>query len=282
MELIAASRWIAKAQAKVAASKPYADGITKVIAAVSSQSSIVHPLTSGRPERKAAAVLVISSDRGLAGAYSTNAIKAAENLTVKLQAEGKQVFTYAIGRKAVGHWRFRQRPLEGAYTGFSEQPTYLNAKTSADALIAAYLLGSAGAAELGGAKVGVDEIHVVFTEFVNAGTRETKTAQILPLDVSELGLSTSDDASALYEFEPDAAAVLDALLPRYVESRIYAFLLDSAASESSARRAAMKSASDNADELIKALTRSANQARQAVITQEIAEIVGGANALANG
>jgi F-type H+-transporting ATPase subunit gamma len=272
MELIAASR-IAKAQAAVIASQPYAREITNVISALASQSVIDHPLVSEKPDPSRAAVLVITSDRGLAGGYNANALKAAEGLYSLLRSEGKEPVVYAIGRKAVGYYRFRGRELAGSWTGFSEQPTYAAAKEAADTLIEAFVTPTD--------EGGVDEIHIVYTEFVSALTQRPEARRILPLVVVESEEEAPDGPLPLYEFEPDAESLLDSLLPRYVETRVFAALLEAAASESASRRRAMKAATDNADELIKTLTRAANAARQAEITQEISEIVGGADALAS-
>jgi F-type H+-transporting ATPase subunit gamma len=272
MELIAASR-IAKAQAAVNASKPYAQEITNVISALASQSVIDHPLVSEKPNPSRAAVLVVTSDRGLAGGYNANALKAAEGLYSLLRQEGKDPVVYAVGRKAVGYYRFRGRDVAQSWTGFSEQPTYAAAKEVADELISAFTTPTEDG--------GVDEIHIVFTEFVSALTQKPVARRVLPLVVVESDAPPPDGPLPLYEFEPSAETLLDALLPRYVETRVFAALLESAASESASRRRAMKAATDNADELIKTLTRAANAARQAEITQEISEIVGGADALAS-
>jgi F-type H+-transporting ATPase subunit gamma len=271
MELIAASR-IVKAQQRVAASTPYADAITETVTIVASSSSTEHVLTTERENPGRVAVLVITSDRGLAGAYSSSALRAAEQLTVRLRDEGMQPVPYVVGRKGVAYYRFRNREMVESWTGFSEQPKYENAKEIADTLIDAFLAGSD--------EGGIDEIHLVFTEFVNSVTQRPKAVRMLPLVVEE----TTDDEGPmpLYEFEPSPEGVLDALLPRYLESRVWNALLQSAASESASRRRAMKSASDNADELIKDLVRAANAARQAEITQEIMEIVGGVEALSGG
>jgi len=272
MELIAASR-IAKAQAAVNAARPYEREITRVLSALASQSTIDHPLVQEKPDPSRAAVLVITSDRGLAGGYSSNAVKQAEALGSLLRSEGKEPVTYLIGRKAVGFYRFRGRPVEDSWTGFSEKPTYAAAKEVADALIEAFVKPTA--------EGGVDEIHLVFTEYVSALTQRPVASRVLPLVVEESDSPAPEGPLPLYEFEPEAEALLDALLPRYVETRVYAALLASAASESASRRRAMKAATDNAEELIKSLTRAANAARQAEITQEISEIVGGASALAS-
>ena len=272
MELIAASR-IAKAQAAVKASQPYVREITKVISALASQTVIDHPLVSEKPNPSRAAVLVVTSDRGLAGGYNANALKAAESLYSLLRNEKKDPVVYAIGRKAVGYYRFRGRTVEQAWTGFSEQPTYAAAKEAADALIEAFVKPTDDG--------GVDEIHIVYTEFVSALRQAPVANRILPLAVVESEEEAPDGPLPLYEFEPGAETLLDALLPRYVETRVFAALLESAASESASRRRAMKAATDNAEDLIKTLTRAANAARQAEITQEISEIVGGADALAS-
>jgi F-type H+-transporting ATPase subunit gamma len=229
-------------------------------------------LTSERENPGRVAVLVITSDRGLAGAYSSSALRAAEQLTVRLRGEGMDPVPYVVGRKGVAFYRFRNREMAESWTGFSEQPQYENAKEVADTLIEAFLAGSD--------EGGIDEIHIVYTEFITSVTQRPKAVRLLPLVVEE----TTDDEGPmpLYEFEPSAEGVLDALLPRYLESRVWNALLQSAAAESAARRRAMKSASDNADELIKGLVRAANAARQAEITQEIMEIVGGAEALSGG
>ncbi|MFL6136936.1 MAG: F0F1 ATP synthase subunit gamma [Frankiaceae bacterium] len=268
MELIAASR-IVKAQQRVAASTPYAQAITETVTIVASSSSTDHILTTERADPGRVAVLVITSDRGLAGGYSANALRTAEQLMVRLRDEGKQPVPYVIGRKGVAYYRFRNREMGAQWTGFSEQPQYSDAKQAADTLIDAFVKGSA--------EGGVDEIHLVYTHFVSAVSQEARAVRMLPLVVEER--EVEQRLLPEYEFEPSAEGVLDALLPRYVESRIYNALLQSAASESAARRRAMKSATDNADELIKSYTRAANAARQAEITQEIMEIVGGAEAL---
>ncbi len=272
MELIAASR-IAKAQAAVAASKPYAREITKVISALASQSTIDHPLVSEKENPTRAAVLVVTSDRGLAGGYNANSLKAAESLYSLLRKEGKEPVVYAVGRKAVSYYRFRGREVTQSWTGFSEQPTYAAAKEVADALIEAFVTPT----DEGGA----DEIHIVFTEFVSALTQRPEARRVLPLVIVDSEEEAPDGPLPLYEFEPDADELLDSLLPRYVETRVFAALLEAAASESASRRRAMKAATDNAEDLIKSLTRAANAARQAEITQEISEIVGGADALAS-
>jgi len=283
MELVATSR-IAKAQARVAASLPYSKAITDVLTALASSASIDHPLLQPRPRVRRAGVLVITSDRGLAGGYNANVIRTAESLIARLNEEGKQVFLYVVGRKGVTYYRFRDRPIEGSWTGFSEQPTFADAREIGVALIKAFIAG-ADDLEDGGAGVdgilGVDELHVVHTSFRSLMTQTPVANQLAPMVVEETDIHEHPSGVLpAYEFEPSADVLLDELLPKYINTRIYAALIDAAASESAARRRAMKAATDNADEMIKTLTRQMNATRQASITQEISEIVGGANALA--
>jgi F-type H+-transporting ATPase subunit gamma len=274
MELIAASR-IVKAQNRVTASKPYAEAITAVVSAVASQTAVAHPLTTPRDNPRRAAVLLVSSDRGLAGAYSASVLRMGEELNALLRSEGKEPIAYLTGRKAASYYRFRGREIAGQWTGFSEEPTFEAAKEAAEELIAAFVRGSDNEV------AGVDEIHIVYTEYVSALTQRPVAKRVLPLAVEYTEEAPPSGPLPLYEFEPSGEGVLDALLPRYVISRFYAAMLESAASEQAARRRAMKAATDNADELVKALTRAANSARQAEITQEIMEIVGGAEALSS-
>jgi len=279
MELVATSR-IAKAQARVEASLPYAQAITGVLTALASNASVDHPLLTARPKVRRAGVLLITSDRGLAGGYSTNAIRTAESLIARLREDGKEPVLYVIGRKGVAYYRFRQRPIEASWTGFSEQPAFEDARTVGETLIEAFTRGADDTDDGPGpdAVRGVDELHIVYTQFKSLLTQTPVTRIIGPMQVEER--PRSEGLLPAYEFEPEAETLLDALLPRYVNTRIYAALLDSAASESAARRRAMKSATDNAEEMIQTYTRQMNSARQAGITQEISEIVGGANALA--
>ena len=274
MELISASR-IVKAQQRVAASTPYANELTRAVSAVASYSSVIHPLTTPSESPKRAAILVISADRGMAGAYSNNAIKEGEQLAAMIRERGLEVSNYLVGRKALNYYKFRNRNISGSWTGFSDNPTYENAKEVAEALIAAFL------ADAQTDKAGVDEIHIIFTEFKSMLTQNAMAKRMLPLEVVESDAPAPAGLLPMYEFEPNPAEVLNALLPRYIEARIFNAMLQSAASEHAARRRAMKSATDNADDLIKSLTRLANAARQAEITQEISEIVGGADALAS-
>jgi F-type H+-transporting ATPase subunit gamma len=280
MELVATSR-IAKAQERVAASLPYATAITNVLTALASNANIDHPLLVPRPQVRRAGVLLVTSDRGLCGGYNANAIRTAEQLMSRLRGEGKDVKLYVIGRKGVTYYRFRNRPIEASWTGFSEQPAFDNAREVGETLITAFASGADDADEHGGADgvVGIDELHVVSTQFKSLMTQTPVARTVAPMQVE----SHERDENTLlpaYEFEPDPDALLDALLPKYINTRIYAALLDSAASESASRRRAMKSATDNAEEMIRKYTREMNSARQAAITQEISEIVGGANALA--
>jgi F-type H+-transporting ATPase subunit gamma len=278
MELVATSR-IAKAQERVAASRPYADAITAVLTALATNANLDDPLLVGRDPVRRAGVLVITSDRGLAGAYSANAIRTAERLMARLREQGKEPVLFVIGRKGLNYYRFRNRPIAASWTGFSEQPRFDDAQEVGQTLLAAFLAGADDTAEGPGSDQiqGVDELHLVNTNFRSLMTQTPHARLLAPMEIEEREATGPLPA---YEFEPEAEQLLAALLPKYFNSRIYAALLDSAASESAARRRAMKSASDNADDLIKTYTREMNSARQAEITQEISEIVGGANALA--
>lgn len=278
MELIAASR-VVKARRRVEQSTPYALALTRACSAVATHSNTDHPLTTERDQPRRAAVLICTSDRGLAGAYSVNAIKKSAELVERLRGEGKEVVPYLVGRKAVSYYRFRRREFEQEWTGFTDSPEFEVAKEIGDVLTEQFVDGSD--------EGGVDEVHIVYTRFINMVTQEPQVVRLLPLEVVEGEVDTDGDGEPddgplpLYEFEPSADDVLDALLPKYVNARIYNALLQSASSELAARQRAMKSATDNAEELIKTYTRLANQARQAEITQEISEIVGGASALAD-
>ncbi len=279
MELIAASR-IIKAQQRAQAAAPYARELTRAVSAVATYSNVEHPLTTEPENPQRAAILIVTSDRGLAGAYSSSVIKEGERLAEKLRGEGKDVDVYISGRKGVAYFKFRRRPIVEQWTGFSDQPTYDVAAEIGDTLISAFL--ATGDGELDGEAKPVDEVHLVYTRFRSMLVQEPTAVRLLPLEVVEgEAKPDAEEVLPLYEFEPSAAEVLDGLLPRYVQSRIYFALLQAAASELAARQKAMKSATDNAEELIKKYTRIANQARQAGITQEISEIVGGVNALAD-
>ncbi|WP_244929345.1 F0F1 ATP synthase subunit gamma [Nocardioides sp. W7] len=279
MELIAASR-IIKAQQRAQAAAPYARELTRAVSAVATFSNVDHPLTKEEENPKRAAILLVTSDRGLAGAYSSSAIKEAERLAERLREEGKEIDFYICGRKGEAYFKFRSRPVIQTWTGFSDQPSYDVAAEVGHALIESFLKDQ-------GEEGDVDEVHVVYTRFRSMLVQEPTAVRLLPLEVVEAEegegneRAGGDDVLPLYEFEPSPEAVLDGLLPQYVQSRIFFALLQAAASELAARQKAMKSATDNADELIKKYTRIANQARQAGITQEISEIVGGVNALAD-
>ena len=286
MELIASSR-IIKAQNQVEAALPYAVNLLRSIGLASAHTpNVKHPLLSTElsdegPRR--AAVLVIAADRGLAGAYSSAAIKAGDQLIENLHERGFEIASYLVGRKAVGFYRFRDRPVVQSWTGFSDAPTYANAAEIGEALLKSYGTDDA--------EGGVDEIHIVYTHYLNRVSQEVRVRRLLPLEIVDVPVESAENitggdaggkaALPLYDFEPGVEGVLDALLPKYITHLIYTALLLSAASEHAARQRAMKSATDNAEELIKTLTRQANQARQAEITQEISEIVGGADALAS-
>ncbi|WP_394938660.1 F0F1 ATP synthase subunit gamma [Psychromicrobium sp. YIM B11713] len=270
MELIATSR-IGKARARVAASLPYANAITRAVSAVASQSEIDHPLTTEPEQIRRAAVLVMTSNRGLAGSYSASVLKQLEQLTSLLQADGKEVKTYLVGNKAQAYFQFRNREFERSWTEPTDAPEFSVAQEISKVLLADF----AKDYEEGG----VDEIHVVYTRFKSMVVQEPTVIRLLPLEVAEEEVTDSSELLPLYEYEPEPEAVLDALLPRYIESRIFNAMLQAAASELAARQRAMKSASDNARDLVKKFTRLANTARQAEITQELSEIVAGADSL---
>jgi len=291
-ELIAGAR-IVRAQNRVEASKPYAREITRVLSALAGSASLDHPLLTERTDARRVAVLVITSDRGFAGSYNVNVLRRTEELLGLLRNEGKDPVLYVVGRKGETYYRFRDREFADSWTGFSEQPDYADAQTVGRTLIEAFTAGADDADGDAGADgiLGVDELHIVFTEFRSLLSQVPVAKRLAPLVVEEVdefsdeaeetqsGPGRSSEVPTSYEFEPSAEALLDALLPKYITTRIYAAMLEAAASESASRRRAMKSASDNAEELAKNLSRQANQARQAEITQEISEIVGGADAL---
>jgi F-type H+-transporting ATPase subunit gamma len=285
MELIAASR-IIKAQQRAAAATPYARELTRAISALATYSRVDHPLTTEPEDPQRAGILLITSDRGLAGPYSSAVIKEAERLTEKLHAEGKEVSLFVSGRKGIGYYAFRRRSVVQSWQGFSDNPSYDDARGIADAVIAAYMAGQADEVvetDTDADEVEpIDELHVVFTRFRSMLVQQPDVIRMVPLEVvEEEEPPEAEEVLPLYEFEPSPEDVLNALLPRYVESRIFFCLMQAAASELAARQRAMKAATDNAQELIEKYTRIANQARQAGITQEISEIVGSANALAD-
>lgn len=271
MELIAASR-IQKARARVDATTPYARAITRAVSAVATHSNFDHPLLTEPEHITRAAVVIFTSDRGLAGAFNSQVLREAEELSGLLRSEGKEVTYFLIGRKAQGYFSFRQRSAERVWTGFTEAPVFENGKEISDALLEVF---SKDAAE-----GGVDEIHLVYNRLVSMVSQLPEVHRLLPLEVVEGVADAETGPESLYEFEPDADTVLDRLLPAYIESRLFNALLESAAAKHAATQKAMKSASDNADALIRDYTRLANNARQAEITQQISEIVGGADALA--
>lgn len=249
-----------------------------MLTTLAQEAALDHPLLVERSEPKRAGVLVVTSDRGLCGAYNANVFRRAEELFSLLRDEGKTPLLYAVGRKAVNYYKFRNWDITESWNGFSEQPAYENAATIASTLVDAFMAGSEESGAGSDATAGVDELHIVYTEFKSMLSQSAEAHRIAPMVVEyveeDIGPRT------LYSFEPDATTLFESLLPRYLTTRVYAALLEAAASELASRQRAMKSATDNADDLIKALTLEANRERQAQITQEISEIVGGANALA--
>lgn len=274
MELIAASR-IVKAQQIARSAMPYTTALTHAVSALATYTEVEHPLLVDHVPPRRSAMLLITGDRGLAGAYSSNVIRAAEQLHAKFVEEGQECVQYITGTKGVSYFDFRGRHVEQSWTGFSDAPQPHHAREIADALVAKFLQPH----EEGG----VDQIHIVSTRFVSMLTQTATTVRLLPLVVEEADEEepTSGEILPFYDFEPSPAAVLDQLLPMYVANRVYTALLQASASELANRQRAMKAATDNAQQLIERLTREANQARQAEITQEISEITGGAAALAD-
>jgi F-type H+-transporting ATPase subunit gamma len=279
-ELIATSR-IGRAQNRLQAARPYAFEITGMLTTLAAEAALDHPLLVEREEPKRAGVLVVSSDRGLCGAYNSSVFRRAEELFSLMRQEGKTPIVYTVGRKALNYYRFRNWKITESWSGFSEQPTYENAQEIASTLVDTFLAGADDEGDDPGPDgiLGVDELHIVSTEFKSMMSQSAVAHRIAPMVVEYVEEETGP--RTLYSFEPDATTLFDALLPRYLATRVYAALLESAASELASRQRAMKSATDNADDLIKALTLEANRERQAQITQEISEIVGGANALAD-
>jgi F-type H+-transporting ATPase subunit gamma len=276
-EMIATSR-IGKAQTRLRSARPYAFQITAMLTTLSSEAALDHPLLVEREEANRAGVLVVSSDRGLCGAYNSSIFRRSEELISLLREEGKTPVVYTVGRKAQNYFKFRNWDITESWTGFSEQPQYENAAEIAETLVAAFMKG-AGDGDQSPDDQGVDELHVVYSEFKSMMSQAAAAHRIAPLVVEYV--EDNEELHTLYSFEPDATTLFESLLPRYVTTRVYAALLESAASELASRQRAMKSATDNADDLIKELTLMANRERQAQITQEISEIVGGANALAD-
>ena len=276
-EMIATSR-IGKAQVRLKEARPYTVEITRVLTTLAQEAALDHPLLVEKPSPKRAGVLVVSSDRGLCGAYNSGAFRKAEELFSRLREDGKTPVLYTVGRKAQGYFKFRNWDISESWTGFSERPSYENAAEVAKTLVSTFLAG-AGDDEESSDESGVDELHIVYTEFKSMMSQSVGAHRMAPMVVEYV--EDDNEPHTLYSFEPDATTLFDALLPRYLTTRIYTALLESAASELASRQRAMKSASDNADDLIKSLTLEANRERQAQITQEISEIVGGANALAD-
>ncbi|WP_431800200.1 F0F1 ATP synthase subunit gamma [Microbacterium kunmingense] len=273
MELIAASR-IQKAMGRVRASTPFARAVTRAVSAVATHSNVDHPLTQERPTIRRSAVVIFASDRGLAGAFNSQILREGMELAALLRSEGREPVFYLVGRKAVGYFQFRRIEAAAEWTGDTDTPQFHTAEEISATLLDAY--------NRGGEQGGVDEIHLVYNRFVSMMTQSPETVRLLPLEVVEAEEESSAQVYPLYEFEPDAETVLDALLPVYIQSRVFNALLQSSAAKHAATQKAMKSASDNADKLITDYTRLRNNARQAEITQQIAEIVGGADALASG
>ncbi|MGE2815926.1 F0F1 ATP synthase subunit gamma [Mycobacterium heidelbergense] len=278
-EMIATSR-IGKAQTRLDAARPYAFQITSMLTTLSAEAALDHPLLVERAEPKRAGVLVVSSDRGLCGAYNSSVFRRSEELFSLLREEGKTPVLYTVGRKALNYFKFRNWDITESWTGFSEQPKYENAAEIGSTLVDTFMKGAGddeSADDQGGQ--GVDELHIVYSEFKSMMSQTAVAHRIAPLVVEYV--EEEPELHTLYSFEPDATTLFEALLPRYLTTRVYAALLEAAASELASRQRAMKSATDNADDLIKELTLMANRERQAQITQEISEIVGGANALAD-
>jgi F-type H+-transporting ATPase subunit gamma len=279
-ELIATSR-IGRAQNRLQAARPYAFEITSMLTTLAAEAALDHPLLVEREEPKRAGILVVSSDRGLCGGYNSNVFRRAEELFSLMRQEGKTPIVYTVGRKALNYYRFRNWKITDSWSGFSEQPTYENAQEIASTLVDAFMAGADDHGDDPGPDgiLGLDELHIVSTEFKSMMSQSAVAHRIAPMVVEYV--EEESGPRTLYSFEPDATTLFDALLPRYLATRVYAALLESAASELASRQRAMKSATDNADDLIKALTLEANRERQAQITQEISEIVGGANALSD-
>jgi len=271
-ELIASSR-IVRAQNQMRAAEPYARELTRAVEAVISRSSnVTHPFTEEPENPSRAAVLILTSDQGFAGAYNANVLRESARLRQRLHDRGVQPVLYVAGRKGIVWHRFRELELADSWNGFSAAPKYRDAQAITTVLLEAFNTDTDAG--------GVDEIHLVSTEFVSMLTQRPVARRLLPLQIEETEEPSPSGPLPQYEFEPSPPEVLDALMPQYVASRIFYAMLESAAAELASRRRAMKAATDNAADLIERLTREANNARQAEITQEISEIVGGSNALA--
>ena len=267
MELIASSR-IVKAQQRVEQSRPYAEQLTRAMEDLAANTgSLSHPLLADRERPTKIGVLALTSDRGLAGAYSANVLKEAENVLAEVRARGLEPVLYVAGKKGIGYFRFRGTPMRRDWQGFSEVPVYDKAVEIGRTLIGDFADGA------------IDELWCAYTDFRSALTQRATHKRFLPIAPEEVTGRGAEVVHPEYIFEPEAEQILDHLLPQYLITKIWAALLESAASENAARRRAMKAATDNADELLKILTRQANRARQDEITTEILEIVGGAEAL---
>jgi F-type H+-transporting ATPase subunit gamma len=267
MELIATSR-IPKAQARVNASKPYTAKLIEVIENVSAAGAGSHRLLEQR-DVKTVGLVIVSSDRGLAGSYASNVIRLAEHRIRELDREGKDVTMYAVGKKAQSYFRYRGYRIESAYLGVTDTPGYRDARAVANSVLAAFALGQ------------IDSVELFYTRYQSAMNQIPTRLELLPITPPEMGEESLAQRVA-YDFEPSPDDILNRLLPRYVEATIFNVLLEASASEHSARRRAMKAATDNAEDLIRLLSVQANRARQAEITTAISEIVGGAEALAEG
>lgn len=277
-EMIATSR-IGKAQARLEAARPYAFQLTAMLTTLSAEAALDHPLLVERPEPKRVAVVVVSSDRGLCGAYNSSIFRRSEELFSLLRDAGKTPVLYTVGRKALNYFKFRNWDITESWTGFSEQPKYENAAEIGETLVEAFMKGTGDEDQQSDGGEGVDELHIIYSEFKSMMSQAAVAHRIAPMVVEYA--EEQPEVRTLYSFEPDATTLFESLLPRYLTTRVYEALLESSASELASRQRAMKSATDNADDLIKALTLMANRERQAQITQEISEIVGGANALAD-
>jgi F-type H+-transporting ATPase subunit gamma len=269
-ELIASSR-IVRAQQQLRAAQPYARELTSAVEAVISRSpNITHPFTQEPENPRRAAVLILTSDQGFAGAFNSNVLRESQRLRQRLRERNIEPVLYVAGRKGITWHRFRELELADSWSGFSSTPRYRDAAAVSEVLLEAFTAEEDG----------VDEIHLVGTDFVSMLTQRPSVRRLLPLEIEETEEESPSGPLPQYEFEPGPEEVLDALMPQYVASRIFYAMLEAAASELASRRRAMKAATDNANDLLETLTREANNARQAEITQEISEIVGGANALA--
>ncbi|GAB3664835.1 F0F1 ATP synthase subunit gamma [Actinocorallia lasiicapitis] len=272
-EMIAASK-ITRAQQRQAASAPYARQVTRAVTAlISHHVPHKHALLNRRPDTSRVAILLVTSDRGFCGGYNANVLRHGQQLAAQLREQGREPVFYVTGRRGVDNFRFNERPMAGQWTGQSGEPTYHQAAEIGQALLDAFLRRTS--------EGGVGEVHIVYTRFVSMLSQQLSVRRILPLEIEDVDAAPDGQAVASYEFEPSVEEVLDGLMGQYVRGRVWNMLLESAASEHAARRRAMMSATENANDLVTKLTRQANEARQAEVTNELNEIVGGANALAD-